>query len=74
MLINFEDVKGYKTRENAEKRGREIEEKFLNGNLKVALRWVVLSLPNGRFAPCIIVNQNVNPGWFIGLTNVCCVN
>lgn len=69
----FEEVKGYATRERAVKRGEEVA---CSLPFNASLRWVVIALPTGRFAPCFIINQNVpgGPGLFLGLTNVCLVN
>lgn len=68
----FENVKGYATYENAAKRGAEVAAKRADINY----RWVVIALPNGRFTPCVICNNNVpgGPGNFIGEVNVCIIN
>jgi hypothetical protein len=72
MQAKFENVEGYKTYANAQARGEELAKKC-NG---VEYRWVVIALPNGRFAPCVILNNNVpgGPGMFLGERNVCMVN
>ena len=68
----FEGVEGYKTYENAKKRGDEVACEFDH----VSFRWVVICLPNGRYAPMIILNQNVHggPGMFLGHRNGCLCN
>jgi hypothetical protein len=72
--LKFPGVKGYATVANAEKRGREIERKYLATD--VNFRWVVIVLENGRFAPMIILNNSVpgGPGMFLGEVNLCLAN
>jgi hypothetical protein len=69
-LVAFDGVKGYKTYENAVKRGQEISSKYGD----VGYRWVVISLPNGRFTPCVIANERTQPCWFASEKNICIVN
>jgi hypothetical protein len=71
-LVEFAGVEGYKTRENAVKRGEEIAATRTD----VECRWVVIALPNGRFAPLVVLNNSVpgGPGMFLGERNVCLVN
>lgn len=75
-FADFSEVKGYATYERAHKRGLEVQEKFKNYYEQAAYRWLVIALPNGRFAPCIVINNNIpgGPGLFMSLTNVCLVN
>jgi len=70
--IQFENVKGYKTYAAAQKRGEEIAE----ARRDVSYRWVVVALPSGRFAPLVVINNNVptGPGLFLGERNVCTIN
>lgn len=72
MQVKFENVKGYATYANAQKRGEELEAKCSG----VSYRWAVIALPNGRFAPLVILNNNVpgGPGMFLGEINVCLAN
>lgn len=72
MQVAFHAVEGYKTYANAQKRGEEIA----RNRSEVSYRWAVIALPNGRFAPLIIVNDNVpgGPGLFLGERNVCITN
>jgi hypothetical protein len=72
MQVTFENVKGYATYEAAQKRGEEVQV----ARSDVEYRWVVMALPNGRFAPLVIVNNNVpgGPGLFLGERNVCITN
>jgi hypothetical protein len=74
QYLSFPGVKGYATAANAEKRGREIEQKYSAPD--VNFRWVVIVLKNGRFAPMIILNNSVpgGPGMFLGELNVCLAN
>lgn len=78
MQAKFENVKGYATYARAAKRGEEVAAKIGSdpSDPRDAYRWVVVSLPGGRFAPCAIVNANLagGPGRFIGFANVCVVN
>lgn len=70
--LQFETIHGYKTYEAAAKRGQEIADRC-NG---VEYRWVVIALPNGRFAPMAIINNSVpgGPGMFLGERNFCMAN
>jgi hypothetical protein len=70
--LTFEGVKGYATYETARKRGEEVA--AARGN--VDYRWVVIALPSGRFAPMVIINNNVpsGPGIFLGERNLCMAN
>jgi hypothetical protein len=72
MHLPFKDVKGYATYAAAKKRGDEIEAK----NSDLDYRWVVIALPDGRFTPMVICNNNVpgGPGNFVGERNVCVAN
>ena len=72
MHAKFENVKGYATYANAQKRGEEVAAKRSDINY----RWVVIALPNGRFAPMAIINNNVpgGPGPFLGEVNFCLAN
>jgi hypothetical protein len=71
-FAHFDEVKGYATRERAVKRGEEVAGALSD----LSFQWVVVALPNGRFAPCVVVNSTVpgGPGRFLGLRNVCLVN
>lgn len=70
--VAFHEVKGYKSYETAQKRGEEIA----RNRSDVSYRWCVIALPNGRFAPLVIVNDKVpgGPGLFLGERNVCITN
>lgn len=70
--LKFENVEGYKTYANAQKRGEEIAA----ARADVSFRWVVIALPNGRFTPMVIIGDHVpgGPGMFIGERNVCMAN
>ena len=70
--IKFEGVKGYATYANAEKRGQQIAD----ARKDIDYRWVVICLPNGRFAPMVLLNNNIpgGPGMFIHEVNVCLAN
>ena len=70
--VKFPGVKGYATYANAQKRGMEMAAKCSG----VQFRWIVIALESGRFAPCVIVNNNVpgGPGMFLGEINVCLIN
>lgn len=71
MQFKFENVKGYATYENAVKRGIELVEK----NRSLDFNWVVIALPNGRFAPLVMCGKIPGgPGNFIGEANVCVTN
>jgi hypothetical protein len=72
MHCQFEKVKGYATYEAAAKRGFEVASKRTD----LTYRWVVIALPSGRFAPLVILNNNIpgGPGNFIGERNVCMAN
>ncbi len=72
MQVKFENVEGYATYENAKKRGEQIEA----ARADVNYRWAVIALPSGRFAPMVVLNNNVpgGPGMFIGERNVCMTN
>ena len=72
MHVKFENVFGYATYAAAQKRGEEVEA----ARKDLSYRWVVIALPNGRFTPMVIVNNNVpgGPGNFIGERNVCMAN
>lgn len=68
----FENVKGYATYANAQKRGEQIAA----ARSDIDYRWVVIALPSGRFTPMVILNNNVpgGPGMFLGEVNVCLTN
>lgn len=70
--VKFENVKGYATYATAQKRGEAIASKRSD----VSYRWLVIALPNGRFAPCVVINNTVpgGPGLFLGERNVCITN
>lgn len=70
--LKFDGVHGYKTYENAQKRGEEVAAKCSG----VDYRWVVIALPNGRFTPMVLVNNSIpgGPGMFLGEINVCSAN
>ena len=68
--LSFEAVKGYATYANAQKRGEEVAAKFSD----LDYRWVVIALPSGRYTPMVICNDKINPGWFIGMANICIAN
>lgn len=70
--VAFHAVEGYKTYERAQKRGEEIAK----NRCDISYRWAVIALPNGRFAPLVIINDNVpgGPGPFLGERNVCITN
>lgn len=74
----FEEVRGYATYANAQKRGEEVAARLTTygANTPMVCRWVVVALPTGRFAPCFIVNNTVpgGPGFFIGERNVLVIN
>jgi hypothetical protein len=72
MHLNFKGVEGYASAERAAKRGAEIEAKYSG----VEFRWSVIVLENGRFAPMILLNNNIpgGPGMFLGERNVCLAN
>lgn len=65
--------KGYKTYEAAQKRGEEVAARVGN---EANYRWVVMALPNGRFAPLAVINNSVpgGPGMFLGERNFCMTN
>ncbi len=69
--LKFENVKGYATYANAQKKGEEIAAELS----WISYRWVVIALPNGRFAPMAIINNNVpgGPGPFLHY-NICTAN
>lgn len=72
MQAKFQDVKGYATYENAQKRGEEVAATYSAYDF----RWVVIALPTGRYVPMIIINSTIQggPGPFLGLANVCLCN
>lgn len=72
MQAKFEGVKGYATYAAAQKRGEEVED----SRRGVEYRWVVIALPNGRFAPMAIINNSVptGPGMFLNERNFCMAN
>lgn len=72
MQAKFDRVKGYATYAAAQKRGEEVEA----ARKDVDYRWVVISLPSGRFAPMVIINNSIpgGPGMFLGERNVCMAN
>lgn len=72
MHVTFEKVRGYATYHAAQKRGEDVAARRAD----IDYRWVVIALPSGRFAPMVIVNNNVpgGPGNFIGERNVCIIN
>jgi len=45
----FAEVKGFATRVNAQRK----LDKFLASMADPSVRWFILALPNGRFAPCV---------------------
>lgn len=69
---SFQNVEGYKTYANAAKRGEEVAA----ARSDLDYRWVVIALPNGRFAPMVILNNGVQggPGRFLGERNLCLAN
>jgi hypothetical protein len=73
QLVKFEGIEGYATPERAEKRGQEVASQLPKEH---PIRWLVIVLANGRFAPCFVVNGVYpgGPGMFLGLRNVCVVN
>lgn len=66
------EYKGYKTYKTAWLRGVEIA----TARPGLDYRWVVVALPNGRYAPLVVINDKVpgGPGPFLGELNVCLVN
>jgi len=70
--VAFHAVKGYKTYARAQQRGEEVA----RNRCDISYRWAVIALPNGRFAPLVIVNDNVpgGPGLFLGERNICITN
>jgi hypothetical protein len=72
MQVKFEGVHGYATYAAAQKRGEEVERQ--RGDINY--RWVVVALPNGRFAPMVVLNNSIptGPGMFLGERNVCMSN
>lgn len=72
MQCKFERIVGYATYEAAQKRGEEVAAERSG----IDYRWVVIALPTGRFAPLVILNNNVpgGPGMFLGERNVCVAN
>ncbi len=73
--LKFEGVKGYATYDRATKRGEEVSLSLDMGPAQNTIRWMVVALPNGRFAPAFYCgNVPGGPGQFLSLTNVCCFN
>lgn len=74
--LKFENVKGYATYENAQKRGEAVAEARKAMDPRAYYHWVVIALPNGRFAPMAIINGTVpgGPGAFLGEVNLCMAN
>lgn len=76
--VQFENVKGYATRDAAVKRGMEVQNKrqATMDREGWSYRWVVIALPSGRFAPMVIVNNTIptGPGMFLGERNLCMSN
>lgn len=70
--LTFDGVKGYASRQFAQARGQKLEKDFAS----VEFRWVIITLPSGRYAPMIILNDSIpgGPGMFLGQTNVCMAN
>jgi hypothetical protein len=70
--LTFSEVQGYATYQNAVKRGTAIAA----ARADVDYRWVVIALPNGRFTPMAILNNQVpgGPGLFLGERNFCMAN
>lgn len=73
MHIKFEGVKGYATYGNAAKRGNDIAEAVAKHD-KNGARFVVIALPNGRYAPCFMVYGDKRPEYYMHQTNVCLAN
>jgi len=71
MQLKFENVKGYKTYENAVKRGQQLEDDLKDA---CSFRWVVISLPNGRFTPMVLANDSVQPTWVTHFPHCCIGN
>ena len=73
MQAKFDKVVGYATYEKAQARGQQVADRIGSA---ADYRWVVIALPNGRFAPMAVVNQIVpgGPGLFLGETNFCICN
>jgi hypothetical protein len=73
MHVKFEGVHGYATYAAAQKRGEEVERQRSGA---AEFRWVVIALPNGRFAPMVVLNNNLpgGPGMFLGERNLCMTN
>lgn len=71
--LKFENVEGYKTYAGAQKRGEEVAAKIGDA---ADYRWVVIALPNGRFTPMVLVNNNIQggPALFLHERNVCSAN
>lgn len=69
MHLKFEGVKGYATYAAAQRRGEAVEARYGD-----ATRWVVIALPNGRFTPMVVYNDQINVGCLIGELNVCVAN
>jgi hypothetical protein len=69
----FENVKGYASYANAQKRGEQVAARMPSD---VSYRWVVIALPSGRFTPMVVCNNQVpgGPGLFLGDANVCIIN
>lgn len=74
--LKFENVKGYKTYEAAQKRGEEVAAARAAMDPRAHYRWVVIALPSGRFTPMAIINNTVpgGPGAFLGERNFCMAN
>jgi len=70
--ISFDEVRGYRSYKLAHKRGLEVAAARPN----LSYRWVVIALPSGRFAPMVIINNELpgGPGQFLGELNLCMAN
>lgn len=78
MQITYDNVKGYATYANAQKRGAEVAsrlEQYCGKGNEWWVRWLVVALPNGRFAPAFNVSQVPGgPGPLLSEVNVCTFN
>ncbi len=73
QLFHKTHPKGYATFAAAQKRGEEVAARV---GTAANYRWVVIALPDGRFAPMAIINNSVpgGPGMFLGERNFCMAN
>lgn len=76
--ITFDGVKGYATYKAAHTRGELVADNakvYAGEKLAHTVRWLVIAKADGRFVPAFNVNNFPGgPGFFLGLTNVCCFN